>query len=150
MSYFVRKGKKRKEGFTLIELVIVVAITGILMAIAIPNYMSARVTAAQNATKANLYNLVNALEFYAVEKDKATYPTSVTGTDGAATWLSIYIRKAPVPPGGGSYKYIGGADGTTFTIYDPNGYEGKYYSIGPGGVITESTTAPSGGTALTW
>ena len=49
-----KQNKKGEEGFTLIELIVVIAILGFLLAIAIPRYNTARAKAAVNASAANL------------------------------------------------------------------------------------------------
>lgn len=150
MSYFMRKGKKKEEGFTLIELVIVIAIIGILMAIAIPNYMTARQAAAVSATKANLKNLATALELYMAEEGASAYPAE----DKINTELAKYFKgDAPVPPGSSTYMYAATDDG--FLIWDPNKYtvggESHKYGVGPGGNIQEDPTAPEGGgEEITW
>lgn len=70
----------RKEGFTLIEIMIVVALLGILAAIAIPTYLGIQKRAARSEAKANLQAISVALEGYMAENnsfgDKGVYPYS--------------------------------------------------------------------------
>ncbi|MFH1139171.1 MAG: prepilin-type N-terminal cleavage/methylation domain-containing protein [Pseudomonadota bacterium] len=78
------KMMRNRKGFTLIELMIVVAIIGILAAIAIPQFASYRQRAQDSAAKSALKNLATAQEnyyaehnVYAVNADRAT--SSLTG-----------------------------------------------------------------------
>jgi len=66
-----------KKGFTLIELMIVVAIIGILAAIAIPNFIKFQSRAKQSEVKANLKALFTAQKAYFQEKD--TYSNQMQG-----------------------------------------------------------------------
>jgi prepilin-type N-terminal cleavage/methylation domain-containing protein len=59
--------KSKKQGFTLVEIMIVVAIIGLLAAIAIPNFVRARTTAQQNACINNLRQLDGAKQQWALE-----------------------------------------------------------------------------------
>jgi len=66
------KMRNRKDGFTLIELMIVVAIIGILAAIAIPQFASYRQRAQDSAAKSALKNLATAQENYYAEHNTYT------------------------------------------------------------------------------
>ena len=96
--------KNRKSGFTLVEIMIVVAIIGLLAAIAIPSFVNARTTSQKNACINNLRQVSGAKDQYALEHN-GTAPTAI-GTD----LVSTYIAKNPACPAAGTYTI--GALGT--------------------------------------
>src|SRR5438270_14073890 len=65
----------RKAGFTLVEIMIVVAIIGLLAAIAIPNFVKARTTSQQNACINNLRQYDGAVQQWALENKKQSSDT---------------------------------------------------------------------------
>ena len=71
----MRKLNRKAQGFTLIELMIVVAIIGILAAIAIPNFIKFQARSKQSEPKANLKGLFTAQKSYFNEKD--SYSTAI-------------------------------------------------------------------------
>ena len=80
----------RRKGFTLVEIMIVVAIIGLLAAIAIPNFVKARQTAEKQACIANLKQIQGAVQVWALDNNKA-------GTDAPATsdLTPNYIKSWP-------------------------------------------------------
>ncbi|WP_254627396.1 prepilin-type N-terminal cleavage/methylation domain-containing protein [Myxococcus sp. CA040A] len=72
---------KKKGGFTLIELMIVVAIIGILAAIAIPNFIRFQAKSKQSEAKTNLKAIFTAQKAYFGEKDKYVSDFKVVGFD---------------------------------------------------------------------
>ncbi|WP_425334913.1 type IV pilin protein [Myxococcus stipitatus] len=72
---------KKKGGFTLIELMIVVAIIGILAAIAIPNFIRFQAKSKQSEAKTNLKAIFTAQKAYFGEKDKYVTDFKVVGFD---------------------------------------------------------------------
>jgi prepilin-type N-terminal cleavage/methylation domain-containing protein len=89
----------RKSGFTLVEIMIVVAIIGLLAAIAIPNFVKARTTAQKNACIANLKQIDGAGQQWALENKKTDSDT----VDSAESIKYLKGGNAPSCPAGGSY-----------------------------------------------
>ena len=90
----------KKQGFTLVEIMIVVAIIGLLAAIAIPSFMKARTESQKSACLNNLRQIAGAKEQWGLEtKAGSTDTPDMTALVGATLW----IKTTPECPGGGAY-----------------------------------------------
>lgn len=107
--------QSRRAGFTLVEIMIVVAIIGLLAAVAIPNLVRARKTAQRAACIANLKTISGAKATWALEMRKGDNDvpteTDLCGPDK-------YIEMAPQCPGGGTYTYGSVSTPPTCTVPD--------------------------------
>jgi prepilin-type N-terminal cleavage/methylation domain-containing protein len=118
--------KKDEKGFTLIELMIVIAIIGILAAIAIPQFSAYRMRSFNAAATSDLRNAATAQEAYFV--DTGEY-TSTTGTLIGATY-NLFLSENVV------FAITAvTTSGYTMTSYHPNGNK-TFTLTGPGGTIT--------------
>ena len=83
----------KKAGFTLVEIMIVVAIIGLLAAIAIPNFVRARTVAQQNACIGNLKQIEGAVQVYAIDTGAASGAT-VTSTNLVPNYIKTWPKCA--------------------------------------------------------
>jgi prepilin-type N-terminal cleavage/methylation domain-containing protein len=91
--------RNRQQGFTLVEIMIVVAIIGLLAAIAIPNFVRARTTSQKNACINNLRQIDGAKQQWALENKKVDSDTPVN------TDINPYLKGNTLPscPANGAY-----------------------------------------------
>ena len=94
LKMFLRKNNKK--GFTLVELMVVVAIIGILVAIAVPIYNASQDRARINACKGNLRTINGAISMFIA--DNGTPPANI------AALVPNYLQSTPTCPDGGTYS----------------------------------------------
>ncbi|MBI3322665.1 MAG: prepilin-type N-terminal cleavage/methylation domain-containing protein [Candidatus Omnitrophica bacterium] len=143
---------RKAKGFTLVEIMIVVAIIALIAAIAIPNLLRARHNANETAAIGNLKTLVDSLESFRANQAPTTYPgagvvsgaIAVTNLVGLSNTLPPYID-AVLASGtrqGYTFAYAPGAvrvvtiNGVNFNVYDT-------YTI-VANPVTPSTTGTRG------
>ena len=92
--------KRLVKGFTLVEIMIVVAIIGILVTIAVPGFIKAREKAQANACQEAQLKMDGAVDNYAIDNGKKTGDTAPTAS--LIIGYNLYLKTAPTCPVGAS------------------------------------------------
>ncbi|CAM4221256.1 type II secretion system major pseudopilin GspG [Bordetella tumbae] len=109
MHQFQRQ-RSRQQGFTLIEIMVVVVIMGILAALVVPRVLDRPDQARRVAAKQDINGLMQALKLYRL--DNGRYPSTAQGLqalvqrpEGARNWRP-YLDRMPNDPWGHPYQYL--------------------------------------------
>ncbi|MGX5805661.1 type II secretion system major pseudopilin GspG [Bradyrhizobium sp. Arg314] len=115
--------KEREAGFTLVELLVVLAIIALIATLVAPQVLRYLGSARTNAAKAQIHNIESALELYYV--DNAKYPTADEGLNalvkapaGESRWNGPYLKGSTGlnDPWGRPYLYEVKSDASAVTI----------------------------------
>ena len=87
----MRTIRKNQAGFTLVELMIVMAVIGVLLSVAIPSYVGAVRQAREAVLKEDLHVMRSAIDSYTADKQKAPQSLEDLVSDG-------YLKEIPVDP----------------------------------------------------
>lgn len=112
------KIKRSRGGFTLIELMIVIAIIAILAAILVPNFIRARAQGQLTACKSNLKNMGTAMEMYSTDWS-GKYPTDRNQL------TPNYLKTIPECPAAGTDTY--NMTSGTGAVYNTQSYQDYYF-----------------------
>jgi type IV pilus assembly protein PilA len=123
MIHWLRSRLGNEEGFTLVELMVVVLIIAILVAIAIPTFLGARESAQDRAAQSDLRNALTAEKVFYVDNEFYTNDTAAGGAletiEPSITWADITVSVAGTA--GAEQEVcleITSASGTVFVLRD--------------------------------
>ncbi len=108
------RNKMNKKGFTLIELLVVVLILSVLMAVAMPLYLSAVSDSQKKTCRSNMQTIANAVQSARVRTAAADYGALITA--GVVTTSLTDLQAVPTCPSAGAYTLANGSSSSTATF----------------------------------
>jgi prepilin-type N-terminal cleavage/methylation domain-containing protein len=137
---------KNKNAFTLLELLVVIAVLAGFMALLVPNFMQVRIKSRDMRRKSDLATIQKALELYKQNQTTPVYPATLTACASLSMNGINYIKAIPQDPLAqcptvtSSYSYIPSVDMGSYTLSacleNPNDPEGV--ASCPGGFTCSS------------
>jgi type IV pilus assembly protein PilA len=148
-----RRRRDEEQGFTLIELMVVVLIIAILIAIAIPTFLGARTRANDRAAQSSLRNALTAAKTSFTDTSDYSLATGPTlhGIEPSLTFVIGTVSTdfktisvvAPVSPYANWWAVVKSKSGSCFGIEDKSGSGGGTFYAGPGSATPAPCTAPA-------
>ena len=134
--------QRKRSGFTLIEIMVVLVILGIMAALVVPRVLGRTDDARKVAAQADISSMMNALKLYKL--DNMRYPTTGQGLSSLATKPSIapmpnnykdggYLDKLPKDPWGNDYQYLNSGKHGEIDVY----------TFGPDGPTSSGDNSPT-------
>src|SRR5258708_597669 len=116
-----------KYGFTLVELLVVILILAILMATALPLYLSAVAYSDKRTCRENMRTIGNAVQADYYAKQRSGYGPYFAAGGNVTTAKCPDLQAVPICPGGGTYKiHTGSSSGALFEVECSIGSHGGF------------------------